>query len=160
MSPNNNGDRVQTEERPAPMAKPTPSLTVALLQARESAMGFFRPHLNQHGLTEQQWRVIRILKQVPEHQLESHELADIACILRPSLTGVLVRLEKAGYVKRWKPPTDQRRLCVGLTDKGHALFDAMSEEMNRQYQRIQRQLGKENYKTLMELLQQLQAIKP
>lgn len=160
MTPGDNGRRVQDEEHPAPMAKPTPSLTVALLQAREAAMGFFRPQLNQHGLTEQQWRVIRILKQVPEHQLESHELADIACILRPSLTGVLVRLEKAGYVKRWKPATDQRRLCVGLTDQGHTLFDAMSDEMNHQYQRIQRQLGKENYRTLMELLQQLQAIKP
>lgn len=142
------------------MSRPTPSLTVALLQARESAMGFFRPLLNQHGLTEQQWRVIRILKEVPDQQLESHELAEIACILRPSLTGVLVRLEKAGYVKRWKPATDQRRLCVALTDQGNTLFQAMSGEMHNRYRKIKSRLGKDNYETLMSLLEQLQGLQP
>lgn len=150
----------QSEELAARMPKPTPSLTVALLQAREAAMGFFRPLLNRHGLTEQQWRVIRILKQVPDQQLESHELANIACILRPSLTGVLVRLEKAGYVKRWKPANDQRRLCVALTEQGNTLFATMSGEMHSQYRKIKRQLGDDNYKTLMELLDQLQSLRP
>ncbi|MGB8973723.1 MAG: homoprotocatechuate degradation operon regulator HpaR, partial [Pseudomonas capeferrum] len=42
------------------MTKTQPSLTLSLLQAREAAMAFFRPLLNEHDLTEQQWRVIRI----------------------------------------------------------------------------------------------------
>ena len=45
------------------MPETRPSLTLTLLQAREAAMSFFRPLLNQHDLTEQQWRVIRILRQ-------------------------------------------------------------------------------------------------
>jgi len=56
------------------MARPTPSLTLALMQARESAMDFFRPHLNRHNITEQQWRVIRILWQSEDQTLESHRL--------------------------------------------------------------------------------------
>ncbi|WP_046078998.1 homoprotocatechuate degradation operon regulator HpaR [Halomonas sp. HG01] len=142
------------------MPRPAPSLTLALLQARESAMGFFRPLLNHYGLTEQQWRVIRMLKQSPESTLESRELADLACILRPSLTGVLVRLERNGLVRRWKPETDQRRLCVTLTDQGEALFDEMSDEMVRQYKRIQQELGADNYKTLMQLLRKVQDLHP
>lgn len=142
------------------MSRPTPSLTLALLQARESAMGFFRPLLNRYGLTEQQWRVIRMLKQSPESTLESRKLADLACILRPSLTGVLVRLERNGLVRRWKPETDQRRLCVTLTDQGEALFDEMSDEMVRQYKRIQQELGHDNYRMLMQLLRKVQDLHP
>jgi homoprotocatechuate degradation regulator HpaR len=144
----------------AAMSKPEPSLTLALLQAREAAMSFFRPLLNQHELTEQQWRVIRILSQYPHGELESHQLAEMACILRPSMTGVLVRLERDGLVRRWKPVNDQRRLCVSLTPKGSALFEEMSGEMTRQYKEIQRQFGPENFQTLMRLLQELARIEP
>ncbi|MCE3028088.1 MULTISPECIES: homoprotocatechuate degradation operon regulator HpaR [unclassified Salinicola] len=142
------------------MARPTPSLTLALLQARESAMDFFRPHLNQHNVTEQQWRVIRILWQAEDQTLESYQLAERACILRPSLTGVLVRLEQNGLVRRWKPETDQRRLCVTLTPQGNALFDSMKGEMMRQYQKIQQRLGPEKYRTLMGLLEEVQKLEP
>ncbi|MBV6567323.1 homoprotocatechuate degradation operon regulator HpaR, partial [Acinetobacter baumannii] len=43
-----------------------PSLTLALLEAREAIMSHFRPALNEVGLTEQQWRIIRILYQYEE----------------------------------------------------------------------------------------------
>ncbi|NER64527.1 homoprotocatechuate degradation operon regulator HpaR, partial [Pseudomonas sp. MAFF212427] len=33
------------------MSRPRASLTLTLLQAREAAMRYFRPALNQHGLT-------------------------------------------------------------------------------------------------------------
>ncbi|MDQ7734724.1 homoprotocatechuate degradation operon regulator HpaR [Halomonas sp. SpR1] len=142
------------------MARPTPSLTLALMQARESAMDFFRPHLNRHNITEQQWRVIRILWQSEDQTLESHRLAKLTCILPPSLTGVLVRLEQNGLVERWKPATDQRRLCVTLTGKGNALFEEMKVEMISQYKKIQRALGEEKYRTLMSLLKEVQELNP
>lgn len=140
------------------MAKPRPSLTLTLLQAREAAMSFFRPSLNQHGLTEQQWRVIRILRQHGE--LESYQLADLACILKPSMTGVLSRLERDGVVARRKSPQDQRRVLVRLADKGHQCFVSMSEGMENNYQRIQEQFGKEKLELLFELLGDLKKLKP
>ena len=104
------------------MRKLRQSLTLTLLQAREAAMSFFRPSLNEHGLTEQQWRVIRILSQHDE--LEIYQLAELACILKPSMTGVLVRMETAGLVHRRKAEQDQRRVLVTLADKGKASFDS------------------------------------
>lgn len=41
------------------------SLLIALLQAREVVLGYFRPTLKAHRLTEQQWRIIRILAKTP-----------------------------------------------------------------------------------------------
>lgn len=140
------------------MLKPRPSLTLTLLQAREAAMGFFRPLLNEHGLTEQQWRIIRILWQRGE--MESHQLAKQACILKPSMTGVLSRMERDGYVQRWKTPKDQRRVYVSLTDRGRACFESMATGMETNYQRIQEQFGEEKLKTLIALLEELKQVRP
>ncbi|MCY1285118.1 homoprotocatechuate degradation operon regulator, HpaR [compost metagenome] len=134
------------------------SLTLSLLQAREAAMRFFRPQLNLHGLTEQQWRVIRLLRQHGE--LESHQLAHLACILRPSMSGVLARLERDGMVRRRKLAEDQRRVMVSLAEKGEACFQSMSVEMERNYRRIQEQLGEEKLTTLIELLGEVKGLRP
>ena len=49
------------------------SLTIALLQAREAAMSYFRPIVKRHNLTEQQWRIVRILAESPS--MDFHDLA-------------------------------------------------------------------------------------
>ncbi|WP_043199745.1 homoprotocatechuate degradation operon regulator HpaR [Pseudomonas putida] len=140
------------------MTKTQPSLTLSLLQAREAAMAFFRPLLNQHDLTEQQWRVIRILKQHGE--LENYQLAELACILKPSMTGVLGRLERDGLVRRQKAAQDQRRVFVSLTEGGEACFASMKEGMEANYQKIQAQFGEEKLQQLIGLLNDLKRIAP
>ncbi|MCJ7850789.1 homoprotocatechuate degradation operon regulator HpaR [Pseudomonas monteilii] len=140
------------------MTKTQPSLTLSLLQAREAAMAFFRPLLNEHDLTEQQWRVIRILKQHSE--LENYQLAELACILKPSMTGVLGRLERDGLVRRQKAAQDQRRVFVTLTERGEACFASMKEGMEANYQKIQAQFGEEKLQQLMGLLNDLKRISP
>ena len=140
------------------MANPRPSLTLTLLQAREAAMAFFRPALNKHDLTEQQWRIIRILRQ--QGELESHQLADQACILKPSMTGVLSRLERDGLVRRHKSSQDQRRVLVALTERGQQCFVSMSEGMESNYQKIEEQFGAEKMEQLLGLLNELKNIKP
>ncbi|WP_337224313.1 homoprotocatechuate degradation operon regulator HpaR, partial [Salmonella enterica] len=98
------------------------SLTIALLQAREAAMAYFRPIVKRHNLTEQQWRIVRILAERPS--MDFHDLAFRACILRPSLTGILTRMERDGLVLRLKPVNDQRKLYVSLTPAGTALYES------------------------------------
>ncbi|MBV4512822.1 homoprotocatechuate degradation operon regulator HpaR [Pseudomonas sp. SWRI22] len=139
------------------MSTPRQSLTLALLQAREAAMSFFRPSLNEHGLTEQQWRIIRILEQHGE--LEIYQLAELACILKPSMTGVLMRMEAAGMVHRRKAEQDQRRVLITLADKGKASFESMSQCMEANYQRLQDQFGEEKFQMLLGLLDDLKNIK-
>jgi homoprotocatechuate degradation regulator HpaR len=139
------------------MSTPRQSLPLALLQAREAAMSFFRPSLNEHGLTEQQWRIIRILEQHGE--LEIYQLAELACILKPSMTGVLVRMEAAGMVHRRKAEQDQRRVLITLADKGKASFESMSQCMEANYQRLQDQFGEEKFQMLLGLLDDLKNIK-
>ena len=101
------------------MRKFEDSLPLQLLKAREATMQFFRPLLLENSLSEQQWRVLRALYAYQE--LESKELANHCCLLSPSLTGILKRLQQQGYVQRRKSEEDQRRTIISLTDKGRAL---------------------------------------
>jgi homoprotocatechuate degradation regulator HpaR len=123
------------------------SLPMALLRARETAMAFFRPMLHGHGLTEQQWRVIRVLQEYGD--LEFHELSRIACIQPPSLTGILTRLERPSLVRRTRSAVDQRRLHVMLTRAGRRRFVLVSRDAEQQYGLIERQLGRARLRALM-----------
>jgi homoprotocatechuate degradation regulator HpaR len=134
------------------------SLPMMLLRAREAAMAFFRPLLNAHGVTEQQWRVIRILH---EHaDLEFHQLADISGILPPSLTGILTRLERMGLVRRRKTAADQRRLHLSLASEGALLFNRVSVEAERIYRDLEARFDAKRLSNLFTLLKELCELKP
>ena len=129
------------------------SLTIALLQARETAMGFFRPILKQHNLTEQQWRIIRVL--ADHRSIEFHELAAATCILRPSLTGILSRMERDKLIFRLKPVNDQRKLYVSLTQQGQELYELARHQVEQGYGEIEAAFSKQKMEQLMLLLDEL-----
>lgn len=111
------------------------SINIGLIQAREALMTQFRPILNQANITDQQWRIIRLLAE--NGTLDFQDLANQACILRPSLTGILTRLEKAGLVVRLKPSNDQRRVYLKLTSEGEKLYEEIGEEVDERYDAIE-----------------------
>lgn len=115
------------------------SINISLIQAREALMTQFRPILNQANITDQQWRIIRLLAE--NGTLDFQDLANQACILRPSLTGILTRLEKAGLVVRLKPSNDQRRVFLKLTAEGEKLYEEIGEEVDERYDAIEEVLA-------------------
>ncbi|MGC4028803.1 MAG: homoprotocatechuate degradation operon regulator HpaR [Steroidobacteraceae bacterium] len=134
------------------------SLPMALLRAREAAMGLFRPQLKACGLTEQQWRVIRALHSHGE--MEFQNLARLICVQPPSLTSMLVRLEKLGLIRRRRPAGDRRRLFVSVSRKGSMRFQAISKGMEKIYRDIEAQLGEQRLQLLLKLLAQAQQLRP
>jgi homoprotocatechuate degradation regulator HpaR len=129
------------------------SLPMLLLRAREATMSYFRPLLQQHGLTEQQWRILRALHEVGAQ--DSGELAARCCILAPSMTGILKRMEAENLIQRQRSATDGRRIGVQMTDKSRALFDQLSPLVEARYQDIRDQLCPERLALLYELLEEM-----
>lgn len=116
----------------------------------------FRPHLRQHGLTEQQWRILRALAERSE--MEMLDLAVQCCIAPPSLSRTIPALVERGLVKRKVNPNDQRRMVVRLTPAGQALFKAMSQESERIYAGITQEVGDEQMARLYQVLEGFLAI--
>lgn len=140
------------------MRKFDDSLPLKLLKAREAAMSFFRPVLQDISLTEQQWRVIRALKQFGA--LESKQLADHCCILSPSLTGIIKRLEQQKLIQRQKSDEDQRRVLLSLTQHAKDVFDEVSPRLEQRYTKMTEQLGEKEMQQLKELLTLMAEIEP
>lgn len=124
-----------------------------LLQARESVMAHTRPSLREHGLSDQQWRVLRVLG---EHgTVETGRVAREAYILGPSLTGVLARMERDGLIRRERDPADQRRTVVQATPQGVKMVERLSSSIESHYAWLEKSLGKQKLAQLYELLDEL-----
>jgi len=129
------------------------TLPILLLRARESVMDRFRPMLNAHEITEQQWRVIRILQERGE--TDSSSLAVLALVLPPSLTRMLKALESRGFVSTKKDPSDARRNLVRLTEKGAHFIETVAPSSAGIYADIEEAVGRERLSHLLEDLQAL-----
>ena len=130
-----------------------------LLQARESVMGHTRPSLRAHGLSDQQWRVLRVLgEHAHDSGVETGRVAKEAFLLGPSLTGVLTRMERDGLIERQRCPQDARRTVVRATAVGLAKVQALSRSIEAHYAWMEGQLGKTVLQDLYALLDQVIAL--
>lgn len=130
------------------------SLPMEFLKAREAAMTRFRPMLRDHGVTEQQWRVIRALA---DHEpMDAGELAERSFLLAPSLTRILKHLEAENLVRRKIDTSDQRRSLLALTARGRRLFAKVAPDSAALYDDIESEFGRERLARLYELLEAFQ----
>lgn len=126
------------------------SLPMQLLRAREALMHEFRPHLRKHGLSEQQWRVLRALAEVGE--MDINAIGEMCQIHPASLSRMLPNLEDEGRIERRTSPNDQRYVIVSIAAKGKSLFQRVAKESEQIYASIERRVGARELKTLYELL--------
>jgi homoprotocatechuate degradation regulator HpaR len=121
-----------------------------LLKAREAAMARFRPMLRRHALTEQQWRVIRVLAEYSN--IDASELARRSLLLAPSLSRIFQHLQREQLIKRSGDAKDQRRSLFSLTPKGQELYRRVAPDSEALYAKIEAEFGSERLEKLYELL--------
>lgn len=137
------------------------NLPLLLLKARDAVMQHRRPTLRMHGLSDQQWRVLRVLAD-PAHAggLDTGRLAREAHLLGPSLTGMLTRMAAAGLVQRARSREDARRSLVSATDEGLALAALLRVAIEAQYLDLEAHMGRPKLAQLYSLLDELIALHP
>src|ERR1700756_4423231 len=138
----------------APMREFSRSLPMSLLRAREAVMRQFRPSLRNHGLTEQQWRILRALTSVDE--IEVPELAHVAFLLGPSLSRILRDLEARQLIERKPAKADLRRGVVSISAKGVRLIEAVAPTSEAIYAAITRRYGARKLAELQDMLHALE----
>ncbi len=136
--------------RRVPMREFSRSLPMSLLRAREAVMRQFRPSLRDHGLTEQQWRILRALAAI--ESVEVTELARVAFLLGPSLSRILRDLESRRLIERKVAKADQRRAVVSISAKGLKLIEAVAPSSEAIYAAISKRFGARKLAELQEML--------
>ena len=126
------------------------SLPIALLRAREGVMAPIREMLAQTGITEQQWRVLRVLSEYGS--LDTTTLADRASLLFPSLTRIAATMRTKGLITQTRDKVDRRRQLIEITAEGQKIIDDYSAQSAKIVANFQETLGDANFETLLDLL--------
>lgn len=109
--------------------------------------------LSDVGITEQQWRVLRVLHEGGSQ--EPTRIADRACLLLPSLTRILQKLSEKGLIERAPDRVDRRKQVISITEQGKALIEENLTTSIEIMESIKARMGAQNYEALLDLLNQL-----
>lgn len=120
-------------------------------------MGPIRAMLSDVGITEQQWRVLRVLDEAGP--LEPTRIAEQACLLLPSLTRILQKLEDKLLIRRQKDSHDKRKQIVQITPAGSRLIEANRATSLALAEQLRTQLGPDRYEMLLDLLNELDMLR-
>lgn len=109
-----------------------PSLVGLLIGAREAMMTSIRPILHEAGVTQAQWRVLRILF---EHgPCDSARIARHALLHPPSVSRILKELDQRRLVVKQRGPGGTRRSLLLLSEEGRKLVVETSARMDPIYE--------------------------
>ncbi len=131
------------------------SLPMALYRTLDAVMPRFRKIFNEFGLTEQQWRVLRVLWD--QQAVTLNRLAALTLIPAPSLVGVVDRLERDQLVNRQRSEADRRKVNVVLTSQGSALEDEIMPRVASAYADLKRAVDPETWDRVLEGLNAIAA---
>ncbi|MCS5559294.1 MAG: homoprotocatechuate degradation operon regulator HpaR [Oceanospirillaceae bacterium] len=126
------------------------ALPLALLRARETVMSPIRKVLKDHEVTDQQWRVLRVLHE--NGLMDAKELAKSACVLAPSLTRIIKNLEEKNMLTRRADGKDGRRVLLQILPVGAQLIESVTPEVQVIYQGLNDKYGAKKMSDLLDLL--------
>lgn len=132
------------------------SLPIALLRARERVMGPIRALLSGADMTEQQWRVLRVVQE--SGPIDPTQIAEKACLLLPSLTRILQKLEEKQLISRERDTEDRRRQVVQIAPAGAQIIADNIEASLELIDRTRQRMGPDRYEALLDLLNELDEI--
>jgi homoprotocatechuate degradation regulator HpaR len=129
------------------------SLPIALIRAREGVMSPIRVMLAETGITEQQWRVLRVL--VEFGRMDTKTLANRSSLLFPSLTRIAATLRDKGLVTQTRDDKDRRRQFIEITANGEKIIEEHAPHAAQIVAEFKDTLGAKSYEDLLDLLAQL-----
>ena len=129
------------------------SLPGTLLDAREATLSLLRPTLRKAGLTEPQWRVMRVIE--VEGECEPTDAAQLSLIQLPSLTRIMRDLTARDLIERNVSPLGLRRSTLKLTPQGRVLLNAVAAEIAAAFEAPVKRFGEARLASLMSELRAL-----
>jgi len=135
-----------------PFASPGEEATVALVRTADVVRRLLGVTLDPHGITPQQYNVLRILRGAGEKGLPTLEIAERMIEQTPGITRLIDRLEAKKLVSRERCATDRRQVFCRISAAGLALLARLDEPVRAASDEALRNLSKKDVAQLVELL--------
>jgi DNA-binding MarR family transcriptional regulator len=147
---------VRTIARDLKQTRPFPSkaqeAAVALMRTADMVRRIIGTVIDPHGITIQQYNVLRILRGAGERGLPTLEIAERMIERTPGITRLVDRLEAKKLVTRERSATDRRQVFCRITPSGLALVAGLDSPINSRNESALGALSKREVAQLVELL--------
>ena len=110
-----------------PFDLPEQAVVLNVLRSNELFQHRFGQLFREHGLTQPQYNVLRILRGSAPEALPTLEIAARMIEKTPGASRLLDRLEVEGLVHRERCPEDRRRVLCSLTDRALEILEELDE---------------------------------
>ena len=117
-----------------------------------------QPYFSRYGISRSQWGVLRILQRAEMSGLTGIRLVDLGeslFVRPPSVSGLVDRMERLGYLVRSASTVDLRSREIRLTREGHDLIDRILLNHAAQIETVMNGLNAQEQKQLIPLLERL-----
>lgn len=144
---------VQQElQQRVPFRSPGAEAAVGIMRTASVLQRLLSQVVEPHGITRQQYNVLRILRGTGEQGLPTLAIRDRMIEEAPGITRLIDRLEHAGLVSRERCSPDRRQVLCRITERGLALLDALEQQVDAAVDRSVSLLGIEEQKQLIDYL--------
>ncbi len=127
---------------------------LAIIRTSDRLQIRFARLLREYGLTPAQYNVLRILRGEGK-PLPILEIAERMITIVPGITGLIDRLEEAGFVERRRCDEDRRVIYVAPTASAAKLLDQLDEPVGELHERTLAPLPPAELKELNRLLEKV-----
>ncbi len=139
-----------------PFESPEQEAALSVLRTGDQLQIRFARLLRERGLTPSQYNVLRILRGEGK-PLPILEIASRTITVVPGITGLIDRLEQAGFVRRVRCEEDRRVIYVALTDHGTRTLAALDGPLTALHHKLLGHLSPAELGELVRLLEKVRA---
>ena len=120
--------RIQEEiKQRRPFSSRHEEAAISLMRTADLVRRLVDRVVEPHGITTQQYNVLRILRGAGEQGLPTLEIAERMIEQTPGITRLVDRLEAKKLVRRQRCKEDRRRVWCRITPSGLTLLEALDE---------------------------------
>jgi DNA-binding MarR family transcriptional regulator len=127
-------------------------VAVSILRTANYLDRFCSPVFDQHGVTSQQFNVLRILRGAGLAGLPTLDVAEKMIEQTPGITRLLDRLEGKKFVRRERPSDNRRQVLCYITKPGLDLLKELDPPFRTKVNQALHRLDKSEIEELIRLL--------
>jgi DNA-binding MarR family transcriptional regulator len=137
-----------------PFDSPEQEAALSLLRTTDRLQICFARLFREYGLTPSQYNVLRILRG-EGRPLKILEIASRTITVVPGITGLIDRLEQAGFVNRVRCHEDRRVIYVALTEQASQTLAALDGPVDALQRKLLGHVSREELAELIRLLEKV-----
>src|SRR5579862_9373137 len=137
-----------------PFESPREEAALSIVRTSDQLQIRFARLFREFGLTPSQYNILRILRGEGK-PLPILEIASRTITVVPGITGLIDRLQQAGFVNRLRCEKDRRVIYVALTDQGIKILADLDEPLLALHRKLMGHLAASELTELIRLLEKV-----